>query len=136
MFIRTFNSNVEIKVEEAQQQGCCGILNIWGLRVIYKERGIIIEEEYKKLDHLKFIKFVSEEFLNFAEKNGYTRIIITDVIPEEIEDVESAYFSYSAPHNSVINLYTILTDAGWPKLGPDFVNRRTGNTVTTFYHDV
>ena len=133
----TYEDEYVVKLRTLEMKGCCGILVGYGLEVRdYNNGHLITDEQYKKLDHIKFIKRFESEVLEHVEIQSYTRIIISDVVPNKIVNAGNAYYNFNAPHNKAINLYTILTDLGWKKLGAMFKNKKTNNGVASFYKDV
>lgn len=133
----SFNSEVDYYFHLEGVNGCCGLCTIYGFSVRNKKTGnTITEEEYGRLDHKDFIEHVEDNFLDMVEEDRYTRVIVTDVVPELIEDVTQAYYNSTARHNDAINLYTIMTDLKWETCGDSFVNKKTDNTVTVFYKDL
>jgi hypothetical protein len=133
----TYEDEYVVKLRTLEMKGCCGILVGYGLEVRdYNNGHLITDEQYKKLDHIKFIKRFESEVLEHVEIQSYTRIIISDVVPNKIVNAGNAYYNFNAPHNKAINLYTILTDLKWEGAGKSFVNERTKNLVKVFYKDL
>jgi hypothetical protein len=132
----SYNEKVNYGFNVQGVSGCCGLCAVYGFYVRNDRDDVITKEEYDALDHIDFIKHVQDSFVSNVESARFSRMIITDVVPSEITNVDAAYYDSRAKHNEAINLYTILTDLGWKKLGAMFKNKKTNNVVASFYKDV
>lgn len=135
--INYFYKEHRVSLVIREMQGCCGICIGSGFAVINSINGNpITEQTYNSWDHIDFIKTFEAAVLDWVENQGYTRIYISDVVPDKVKNLSDAYYHASARHNKSINLYTMLKDLEWKGAGKQFVNKRTTNTVKVFYHDV
>jgi hypothetical protein len=132
----SYNEKVNYGFNVQGVSGCCGLCAVYGFYVRNDRDDVITKEEYDALDHIDFIKHVQDSFVSNVESARFSRMIITDAVPSEITNVDAAYYDSRAKHNEAINLYTILTDLGWKKLGAMFKNKKTNNVVASFYKDV
>ena len=133
---RQYNDSVIYDYHTKELPGCCGVQVVYGLTVYNRDNTVINRENYESLNHIDFIKHVEGSIIDTAERSGYTRVQVTDVVPDKIKNLNDAYWTISARHNNAINLYTVFNDLGWKRMGKKFRNKRTGNTVATFYKDI
>lgn len=131
-----YKDKYEVNIDLEEMKGCCGVVIALAFNVKSQRTDLSIsEEEYDKLDHIDFIRTFEKKLLDTVEKFGFTRVILSDVVPDLIKNKQHAYYRNYSRHNEAINLHTVLTDLKWETL-PDFINQRTKNTVTLFYKDI